>query len=417
MNTIQARAQTLTVVVLVGLVASLWYYPWLDAHRWTGAGTEPKSELVVTNAANSGPGTLREAVFAATRADAPVMIVLRTREIVLETPLPPVITRFGLTIRSPGERSVVVAPPTYALPVFDVRAGRVALENLEIRSAPAQAIGIASREPVIVRNVAVSDADVAIGAAGAYQLEVEGADLSGNRVGIELLGVGTSVISDTTFSRHDEAGLWVVGLVDRTSGTPEVEVAGSRFFGARYGIVAANASMRIHDSAISGFDGDGVLLLGGVANVSGNQVWEGAGAAVRSVGVADARIIGNELHENTTMGLLLQGSGSVRAEDNNVYRNGYGIVAVQNRNPASVTLTSNVLIGQNIDGVVAVGDSPVIAQNRVLRNGSAGIRVYDLVLPDAYVQSEPFLDGNILEDNLLNEPVYGEYRMPGSTGQ
>lgn len=413
----QGRGQTLIVAVLLGVVVSLWYYPWLDSRRWTAARMEPASDLVVTSAVNGGPGSLREAVFSATRADVAVTILIRTDEIVLETPLPPLISRFGLTVRSAGERSTIVAPAAYDLPVFDLRAGRTVIENLAIRSAPARAISIASREPAFVRNVFISGSDVAIGASGDYRLEVTGSELTDNRIGIELLGVGQSVVSDTRFAGHDDAGLWVVGLADSASGLPDVDVENSHFSGARYGIVAANAASRIHDNEISGFSGDGILMLGGAAEVAGNQIWSGAGAAIRSVGLTEGSITGNDLHENTAIGILLQASTSVQAEENRVYRNGYGIVTVQNRSPAAVTLRGNLLVGQNVDGVVAVGDSPAIADNRMLRNGAAGIRIFHLVLPDAYIRSDPFLAGNVLDDNVWNEPVFAEYYLPVAEAQ
>ncbi len=87
MQTDRVRIQVLSV--LVGLVAALWLYPWLDAHRYQRLTTSPATEFVVTSAADNGPGSLREALFNAIRSESPTVIVLAANEIVVRTPLPP----------------------------------------------------------------------------------------------------------------------------------------------------------------------------------------------------------------------------------------------------------------------------------------------------------------------------------------
>src|SRR6185503_18304774 len=112
------RVRIHVLCVLTGLVVALWLYPWLDEHRYQRLSTSPGAELLVTSAANNGPGSLREALFAAIRSDAPASIVLRANELSITTPLPPLVTRSTIRIRSDGEPRTIEMAPSLGRPLF-----------------------------------------------------------------------------------------------------------------------------------------------------------------------------------------------------------------------------------------------------------------------------------------------------------
>lgn len=404
------REQRLILFVLALVAGSLWFYPWLDARRLSAGPAAPETEFVVTSPTNNGPGSLRDAMFRALRAPVPSQIVIRAREIELETPLPPLAGRSDITIRSDGEPSVLDASALSNVPVLDVRAGNVAIENLSIRGARGYAIHVLGPGPVRIDHVTIDDSDVGVGAAGGYRVAVSDSRFTANRIGVELLGSGTGLIARTSFADHLEAGAWVVGLADNGAGDASLEVSDSRFSGARYGMVLANVAVNLRRNEVSSFVNDGILVLGGVLEAAENNIWNGRGAAIRSVGLTRGDVSLNQVHENGAIGILVQSASGTRVDDNRVFRNVYGIVTVQNNGPGAVTLTNNLVVAQSADGLVAVGDSPVITQNKALANGSAGIRILDLILPSAEIRSTPLLADNVLMDNALNDPVYSEYR-------
>lgn len=408
---------SLILLVLTAVVGALWFYPWLDDQRVSGASLEQGYDLIVTSSANSGPGSLREAFFRALRSTGPSLILLRTKDVVLETPLPPLISRYGITLRSEDAQSTVSALSLESGPVLDLRAGRISVENVAIRSAPEDAIRVSSAEYVSLAGIAVSDSDVGVSATGGFQLSITQADFADNRIGVELLGRGAGSISNTSFTDQAEAGVWAVGSADSIEGS-SVQISSSRFQGARYGLVLGNVTARLQDNRIDSFAADGIHALGGVLDLTGNQLWNGRGTAIRSIGQLGGSILANEVHENSVIGIIVQSAAAARVEDNHVYRNTYGIVTVLNKGPAAVTLNNNLVAAQTLDGLVVIGDSPRVSENRALQNRSAGIRVFNLALPTAYVASAPILVGNILTGNGLNEPVFSEYRAAGdSEGQ
>ena len=71
----------------------------------------------------------------------------------------------------------------------------------------------------------------------------------------------------------------------------------------------------------------------------------------------------------------------------------------------------NTLLTQQFDGIVVIGDSPVIRRNVALNNRSAGLRILTfLPRTGPRIAANPFIDNNTFGGNTLNEPVRGEFR-------
>jgi hypothetical protein len=412
MGTDRVRSQVLAV--LAGLVAALWLYPWLDAHRYRRLAASPAAEISVTSAADNGPGSLREALFRALRSDEPTAIVLDARELFVATPLPPLATAGAIEIRSAGAPRTINVAPTLTRPVFDIRSGRVKLDGVVIRGAQsATAVHTTSAERVTLRNVVVAASDVGVGAAGGFDLEVTGSTFDGNRIGVEALGPGTSRIDSTTFREHTEAAIWAIGAAAQPLGQGGIHATNNHIAGGRFGVVLGNTSALIADNEIADFRGDGVIAMGGTVEIVANRIWNGRGAAIRSVGARSGLVERNDVHEIGAMGILVQAAAAADVRDNRVYRNGYGIVTVLNEVPATVQLRNNLVLAQLLDGLVVFGDAPLVAENRSLRNRGAGIQIFDVVMADVRRTASPLLTNNVLEDNGVDEPVRSAYFLDG----
>ena len=408
------RVRIHVLCVLTGLVAALWLYPWLDQHRYQRVSISPGAELLVTSAANNGPGSLREALFTAIRSDAPASIVLRANELSITTPLPPLVTRSTIRIRSDGEPRTIEMAPSLGRPLLDVRLGSLELDNVAIRGASSgYAVHTSSADRVTLRRVTIAGADVGVGATGDFELEIADSTFNGNRIGIEVLGAGTTLVDATHFVGHDEAAIWAIGAAAQPLENGAIRVTQNRIEGGRFGVVLGNVRAYLTDNEISGFRGDGVIALGGTAEITANRIWNGRGAAIRSIGLRGGTLERNEVHEIGAMGILVQSAAAVTVNDNRVYRNGYGIVTMLNDGPAAVELRSNLVLAQLLDGVVVFGDAPLVAENRSLRNRAAGIRIFNLSYAGSYRVAAPLLTDNVLEENGYNEPVFSEYTVDG----
>jgi hypothetical protein len=338
--------------------------------------------------------------------------LLRSLELNVQTPLPPLIGGHGITIQSEGERSTIDAAALSA-PVFELRSGEITLRNLAIRSSSSYAILVSSPDKVSLSALRIFDSDIGVGAMGEFQIAISESDFTDNRIGIELLGPGTSLVERSTFKGQTETGLWAVAPPATLLRTGSIDASDNRFEGARFGIVTGNLKARLDNNEINGFSGDGILALGGRLELTDNRIWNGRGVAIRAVGLLGGTIARNDVHDNGTIGILLQAAGGAIVEDNHVYRNGYGIATLLSEGPAVVSLRNNLVVAQTLDGLVAIGDSPLITMNRALQNRLAGIRVFNLVRPTSYETASPLLTGNVLEDNGFDEPAYSEYRVAG----
>lgn len=404
---------------LLAVAAGLWVYPRLAELRPLGSVEATASALVVTSPADSGPGSLRDAVFRALRSSTPSVVVLRVREVRLTTPLPPIGGPQTFVMRSEGSTSTIHAPPDVMdVPVLDLRGGPAIVENVAIRGAAGSAIGVSTRNPVRLTDMVVADSAIGLSAAEGHRLEVVSGRFVANRIGIELLGAGSATITAVTFEGQEDAGIWAVGPAARGGASSALEVVGSTFRGSRYGVVAANVDARLRDNEIDSSADDGIIALAGTLTAVGNRIHRGAGTGIRSSGLRDGWLARNEVFGNAALGILVETTRKATVEANDIYRNGYGIVTLRNESPSAVTLERNIVVAHGVDGIVAIGDSPVIVDNRSLRNTSAGIRILHLDLIDGYVLSSPLLSGNVLDGNSSDEPIFDVYRLrdPAAAG-
>ena len=418
MSAISTRDRLAVAAVgLLGMLALLQH--WLADRRPPAAEDRVASEIAVTSAEDRGEGSLREAIFAADSAPGRVRIMLRVPRIELRSPLPPLVNPHGISVEAEASGTEIDLAATGSGPAIEVRGDRSQIVGVSFKGAPAQAIQVAARGFRLAGG-RISECGEGVRAAeGAAGMTIEKVQFEGNATGIRIdsAEAGT-VVRDNRFAGHKEAAIWVV-LPGDTPIDPaaNVTITANRFKGDRLSVVAANAPVTVEKNEFLANREAALLVLGSGIRVRDNQVRDGEGIGVIVNGAARALIEGNEISRNRALGVLVRASGGATVRGNRLYGNGYGLAFVLGDAGNPVMVSENAVLNHRYDGIVVIGDSPVVQRNRTLHNGQAGVRVLDISSRTAAkVLSVPFLDANTMAGNLLNEVVRGDYRLENEKG-
>ena len=391
-----SRRSMISIAVFLG-VAALIVAGWtLETQR---AGHESLSNTItlsVTNGADRGPGTLREALFVAATAPGPVRISLQVPRISLTTALPPIVSSHEVRIAAgPGGSEIDATALGGGSPVLDVAAANVSLQGV--------AISHCANDAILVRAVhfslerATLDAcDVGVDVAeNAHDLLLENNRFVNDRVGIRFAGPSAdTTVASNQFAGNKDAGVWAVrGGADLQGGT--ISVRANHFDRGRSAIVAGNINVVIEQNDITGTQGAAVDLVGGGAVVRGNRVSNGAGMGILAEGARAPVVESNELNALAAYGIMIRGSSNALVRANRVYNCAYGMAFVLGdaRNPS--TAVDNIIMEPRYDGIDVVGDTPILRQNHVLKPRAFALRVQNFDRPDgSTVRGAPFLDHN-----------------------
>lgn len=386
----------LAVFVLVGalLIGGRWY----EMRRAAPEASSGALVVAVTNGADRGPGTLREALFVVATAQGAARIVLEAPQILIETALPPLVNAHGVYVTAEPGRGVIDARALPGGPLLDVAAPNVSLAGLTVRHCPAAAILVrAARLHLQASTIAGCDVGVDV-AANAPNLLVERNHFDGDRIGVRFAAASrdTSVVAND-FDSDRDAGVWAVRSEPDLTGAA-LTVRDNRFEHDHAGIVAGNVAVLLDRNEITGAADAAVHLVGAGAVVRGNRVSGGPGFGIVAEGAREAVIEDNELDGVAAYGIMVRGSSNALVRGNRLHRCGYGLAFVLGdaRNPS--TAIDNVIIEPRYDGIDVVGDSPILRRNQVLRPHALALRIADFDPPagGAAVRSAPYLDGNAL---------------------
>src|ERR1700761_6665500 len=120
--------------VLVGvLIAGAVSQYLLDPLRPMRLEDRATSELIVSNGEDGGPGSLREALFSAARANERPRIRLEVSHITLQNPLPPATHALGFVLEGDPKGTVIDARALGHGVALDVQAPTVVLRKLTIQ--------------------------------------------------------------------------------------------------------------------------------------------------------------------------------------------------------------------------------------------------------------------------------------------
>lgn len=401
----------LLILVALGALAGLGKF--VESARDADDAGFPR-EIAVTSSLDRGPGSLRTALFMAMRAPHPVTIRIEAPRIDVEVPLPPVVARHGLTVAGDSRDETLLRRTGQVdepVPLLDIVAEDVALRDFALDAGGGIGIEVRGARTDIA-GIGIRNASFGILGTDVDGLSVRDSVFSASDYGVRLGGESAVVaLTDNEFRDHRSSAVWIVMAGEPLAGINEVRVAGNRFVGGRDGLVAANVVIDVRGNRAEGFAGSGFMLLDAQATVSDNRLIGSRGVGMQLRQLRNSNVAGNEIARHEQVGLLIVDADGLQVSDNEVYNNGYGIVAV-GLQPISATLRNNSVIGQTIDGLITIGATPLLDGNHALRNRQAGIRILDLLYPDArIVEAVPRLANNVLSDNGFDDVLYGEYRV------
>ena len=406
------RRVAICSVVLLGLLALLQY--WLTNRRPLQPGVTAVHEFGVTSSRDKGPGSLREAIFAADIAPQRARIILRLSPIALQSPLPPLVNPRGIEIEGAEPGAEIDARDLGTGAVFDVDAPNSVIDGIKITNAPEQAV-LVRADFFRLLNAKIVSCDEGLDAVeGIGNLIVDKTSFENNRVGITLASGGPGIIvRNNHFVGHKDAAIWAVrGSPFRVGQTRGFLLKSNYFESDRISVVAGNVPLVAEENEFVKSHEAALFVMGENAVIRGNRIRNGAGIGVVAQGTEGIVIEDNELDHNQTIALLVRSSRSALVNNNRVYDNGYGIAFVLGKRESPSFAAENSVLRQRYDGIVVIGDSPVLRRNRALNNSSSGVSVLDFIpLTGGAIAANPFLENNILQGNKLNGTFRGEYRV------
>jgi parallel beta-helix repeat protein len=400
-------------LVAVGVLALM--QPWISGKRYTARELWSAPQIVVASSHDGGHGSLREGIFAAARGDRAARIVLRTKRVVLTTPLPPLVNRKGIVIDARESGCEIDGERLSGGPVLELRAPNSLVDGLRIRRAAGSGI-LVRAAGVHLRNLRITDSAEAVTLSeGASDVVVENSRFESNGIGISLSnGTPRVSIHDNSFRRHDRAAVWAVSAeAPLHAGSAGLIVRRNHFEEDRISVVQIHVPGRVEENDFRGAQEAAVYLMGSGIVVRDNRGREGASLGIFADGGEEALIEGNELDHNAAVGILLRSGRSSVVQRNRIYNNGYGIAVVFGEAIRPNLVVDNLLLSQLQDGLYIVGGSPVLRGNRALQSRQAGLRILNFVpRKGPVIAARPLLSDNVLLGNLLDLPVRGEYRIP-----
>ncbi|MGH8309996.1 MAG: right-handed parallel beta-helix repeat-containing protein, partial [Steroidobacteraceae bacterium] len=398
-------------LALMGTLALLEH--WVADRRPAPAAVRAAHESVVVNGGDRGAGSLREAVFAADSAAGRARIVLRTARIALRSPLPPIVNPHGVVIEAEQQGTEIDARELDNGPVFDIDANSSSINGLVIRNAREQAILVRAGNFQLTATT-IEDCDEGVYVAeGIRGVLIEDSQFANNRIGIRLASASPDiVVRHNRFAGHRDAALWIVrSEFDRRDARPML-VRENHFRDDRISVVLGNAAVAVESNEFERARDAALYLIGEGAIVRANRIRNGPTTGIVAQAAHGAAIESNELDHLSALAILVRDSRNTLVRGNRLHNNGYGIAFVLGEAGRPSVAHDNTLMSQRYDGIIVIGDSPVLRHNRVLASRSAALRVLDfLPLVGRRVTARPFLQDNVWDGNRFNEVVRGVYRQ------
>jgi len=394
------RQRTITAVVAVLLLLGFaalarWYGPTRSAPLLDAARLVVK----VVSGADSGPGSLREAVFAADAAPKGATVMIEVDRITLESALPPIVNTHGVEIAGPpGGVELDAHAVAASSAVFDIDAENTSVARVAVRNCPGTAVLVRARR-FHLTDSSIEGCDVGIEVAvNASEVALERNHFSGNRLGARFSAASrNSEVLKNQFSGSGDAALWLVA--SESSGVAgAVSLHDNQFNGDRTGVVLGNVPAILEHNDFTAMREAAVHVIGEGAVIRNNRVLSGAAAGILVENAAGVLIEGNDLTHLDGYGILLRGASNGLLRGNRIHSCAYGIAFVLGVPQKPSTATDNTLIDLKYDGIDVVGDSPVLKGNQVLQARAAPLHVQDFTQPNGQtVRSQPLLDKNTFQ--------------------
>jgi hypothetical protein len=385
---------------------------WLAPLRPTRLDERTASIFVVTSAADSGPGSLRDALFAAARARDSARIRLAVPRVHLESPLPPAAQAVAILIES-SVHTVIDARALTAGPVIDIEAPRAKVRDVTIEHAAGTAF-LLHAEAVDLDGIAALDSDIGLTLVGqAPHVDIRNCAMSRNRIGMQLAAPVVGIIQGCKFAQHAETAIWAVEPAGGATARSPLKIADNVFSADRDAVVLASFPALLEHNQFVGSLRNAVTVLGSDVTLRGNRIRDAAQNGILIDSADHIMVVDNEIGRSPGTGIMVKSSSTTSIERNRIYGNTYGIVQVlATANGTPLTLAHNLLFSQKADGLLIIGASPIVSDNRSINNSGAGIKVLSVAHPGrASVEATPLLTGNVTAGNAQDGIVRGTYSL------
>lgn len=391
MSVSRRAVSSILVLLLLGVFVAIGFW-----HRSRQAAPRQASDvatIVVTNGADRGAGSLREALFIAAAAKSPSTISVRVPKITLSTALPPIVSAQGVHLVA-GERNAEIdANALPSGPVLDVSSANVSIEGLHIRNCRGSGVLLrASRFRLQATTIQACDVGVDV-AENASEVLLERNRFAANRVGVRFAGSNKNIsVLKNEFAAQRDAGIWAVRGDEAARGEP-ISIRENRFTNERIGVLVANVAVALERNDLLNASEAAIQLMGTGAVVRDNRISGGAAMGIVAENSRGAVIEANEIDGLGAYGIMLKSSADAVVQGNRVHNSGYGLAFVLGTSPS--TARDNTILEPKFNGIDVIGDSPVLRDNTVLRPRALALKVVDFKGPDGRtVRSQPFLEGN-----------------------
>jgi len=390
-RTIGALAALALLLGFVGL--SRWYGPLRSAPVLNSA----RLTFKVVADGDSGPGSLREALFAADAASGPAIISVEVDHVVLETALPPIVNARGVEIVGPtaGVELDAHAVPAGAA-VLDIDADNAAISRVAIRHCGGAAVLVRARRFHLTDST-IEGCEVGVEVAGnAAEVALERNHFNADRVAIRFSAASrNSQVVRNEFSGSGDAALWLVASQWNGSADAAIGIHDNQFNGDRAGVVLGNVPALLEHNDFTAMREAAVHVVGEGAVIRNNRVLSGAASGFVVENARGVLIESNDLAHLDGYGVLMRGTADGLLRLNRIHSCAYGLAFVLGVPQKPSTATDNTLIDLKYDGIDVVGDSPVLKGNQVLQARLVPLRVQDFTQPNGQiVHSQPLLDRN-----------------------
>jgi len=400
-------AIALTLIVLAAIIG--------DRSAVSALAPEVRSagDLIVENALDAGPGTLRDAIMAADRLSSRAHIVIAVPRITLDSALPALINPHGIDIEVRPGAGAIDAGRVAKGNVLQINSQGSVVRGLQISNA--HDIGILVNAPgVRIEAITVSSSKTALyAAAAAAGCVVSNSTFEGNETGmIADAGIHDLSVSSSIFRRNTRAGFWLVGgdgAAAEPDGRERARIVEAVFEKNATGMVLANSPTLIQKARFIANSDTGLLVLGGAVRVEETEFADAVGTAL-SINSGTRVVIARSRFENNAANAIMARNSDVSIENDTLVHNGFGLVLVQSQEH-SVVIRDNAISRTKADAITVIGGSPLLQRNQITDNFGAGIRVLDLASAQGSKKALPRLDANVVKGNGIDVPPPAIYKV------
>jgi parallel beta-helix repeat protein len=390
------RRSIISVVVLLMLAGFVLLAHWYGSRHTTPMLHPAVLTLNVTQGGDRGPGSLREALFAADTANSAAYIVIGVNSITLESALPPIVNPHGIQIEAqPAGVEIDARAVDQASPVFDINAEHAAISGVTISHCPGSAVLVRAAQFRLSAS-SIDGCDVGVEIAGnASDVAIERNRFLNNHIGVRFSAWSRdTVIVKNEFNGNSTAGIWLVAAQPH-AGVEPISVHVNQFRNGPTGVVVGNIASVLEHNDFDSMREAAIHVVGADAIVRENHISNGAAAGIVVEDAHGGVIQGNQLEHLDGYGILLRGSSDVLVRANRIQSCGYGLGFVLGDPHRPNTATDNALLDLKYNGIDVVGESPILRHNQVLQARAMPLNVQNFQSPNGQVtRAAPLLDRN-----------------------